>query len=361
MMLACCTSSAMPPVSPSTSGYRNVYSGVNPLGIQPASARGNNYFLVIGDWGKADGPGPCQLAVATMMKRYVANQRAVGRKLLFVATAGDNFYWSGVKLNSWETSWAAPYGTNDPNSPLYKVPWLAVLGNHDYGNDDPYAFCPRAQVQAMASMQGQAYGSMQFNADKNPWRPRGTEHFWLPDYNYHYEIPQVDLEVIALDTNIHFLSSLGGDGQGHGQAFDGCGGAGEVESFLSQVAAAGLQLLEDRARFGTAKTVLILQHYPGSCPRSTFEAALRPGREVHVICAYGHDHNQACEGWDSRGNCNAILSGGGGGCCAPEVARAGFAAVRLTEDGAFQTDVDSGEVALPPGACHLNRRLMEFI
>ena len=132
------------------------------------------------------------------------------------------------------------------------------MGNHDYGNTDPYAFCPA--VQPTGFINGQPYASAQFNADRNPARPDAqcsdafsverfltpaerlqqgrrlqhanasrsrehrsehhdgtststmttttttttpppcTRHYWLPDYNYHYEVPGADLEVIAIDT-----------------------------------------------------------------------------------------------------------------------------------------------------------------
>ena len=46
--------------------------------------------------GKFGGPGECQSGVASMIKRFVANQTSLGKKLLFIAAVGDNFYWNGV-------------------------------------------------------------------------------------------------------------------------------------------------------------------------------------------------------------------------------------------------------------------------
>lgn len=359
MMLTCCNQEG--PIANSVGMYINNYNGSNPLSIKPDPRRSNNYFLIIGDWGKADGPGHCQSAVAQLMQAYVQKQSAQGKKLLFIAAVGDNFYWSGVRPTMWQNSWVQPYGTNTPGAPLYKVPWLAVLGNHDYGNDDPYAFCPYAQAQAMASFDGQLYGSGQMNADKNPTRPSDTEHYWLPDYNYHYEIPEADLEVIAIDTNSNGLGDLGGDWRGHGTAFNGCGGAGEVENFLTAVDRSGTQLLRERAQKGTARTVLIIQHFPGACQRDVFESSLRQGRQVDIICAYGHVHAQECHRYNGRGQCDTILSGGGGGCCAPQIFRAGFAAVHLDDDGSFHSDVQSSEVTMSSGSCWWGRRLQDFV
>ena len=35
--------------------------------ILPEDSGSQNYFLLIGDWGRADSPGPCQRAVADHM------------------------------------------------------------------------------------------------------------------------------------------------------------------------------------------------------------------------------------------------------------------------------------------------------
>jgi len=343
------------PLPPPTkiSAYTNHYDGDNPLAIRASANRSDNYFLIIGDWGKAGGPGPCQSAVAEKMKRYVREQRRAGKELLFVATVGDNFFWGGVGEDSWRRQWAEPYGANDPGSPLHGVPWLAVLGDHDYGDSDPYALCPGARPLRVIG--GQPYAGRQLNGDRNPSRPAYTERFWLPDYNYHYSIPEADLEVIALDTNAEALGELGGGRAGRAEAFRLCGGRGHVAAFLRLVREAGRELLVQRARNGTARTVVILQHYPGHCQREAFEAALPPGRRVRVLCAYGHVHEQRCDGWDAGGSCDTVLAGGGGGCCPPEasdkVSVGGFAAVRLTDDGGFHTEVESEAVRLPPGTC----------
>jgi hypothetical protein len=155
-----------------TSGWINQYDGSNSLDIKPDLTRENNYFLIIGDWGKDGGPGSCQNRVADLMKQYVQNQAALGKTLLFIAAVGDNFYWSGQDGSKWSSQWDDVYGHSDPNSPLYDIPWLAVLGNHDIGNSDPYLACP--SVAKYGSMGGQDYGSRQFNKDKNSERPDWT-------------------------------------------------------------------------------------------------------------------------------------------------------------------------------------------
>jgi hypothetical protein len=341
-----------PPPTPEPAGYILNYDGDNPMHIVGDHNRSKNYFLILGDWGKSGGPGPCQKTVAQKMLTFATKRKAIGYTLLFIAAVGDNFYWKGVDPKvSWDLSWADPYRTNDPTSPLYKIPWLAVMGNHDYGDTDPLAFCP--QVKPLATIGGQAYSSYQLNKDRNPTRPANTDHYWMPDLDYHYELPELSLEVIAIDKNHIDVGGLGGDATGHAKSFAGCGGQGEVQHFLDQVGAAGIDLLKKRAREGTATTVLIIQHYPGQCSKDVFEAALPANRtgKVNVICAYGHAHNQACDGKDSKGNCNMVLTGGGGGCCGPEIDLGGFTDVQLDDTGGFLTDVTSSEVRMESGQC----------
>lgn len=335
----------VPPLQP----YVNKYNGNNTLSIVPASQRSDNYFLIIGDWGTSPTPGACQWKVAQKMKAYVTNQTEAGKTLLAVLTVGDNFYWNGARPEFWHERWANVYGVNDPNSPMYGVPWLATLGNHDYGDNDPYAFCPDANPSQWI-FDGQAYGSKQLNADRNPTRPEGTESFWIPDYNFHYEIPGVDLEFIFVDTNEkylnHVIDTVGFDG-----AKAACDGKEVALEFLRRIKESGEELLKERARAGIAKTTVILQHYPeeASNTRRIFMEGMAGDRTSSVLSAWGHVHDQSCEGRDSAGNCDMVLTGGGGGCCLG--AYAGFTAVHLNDDGGFTTVVDSSEVRIPSREC----------
>lgn len=81
-------------------------------------------FFAIGDWGR-HGVLP-QRQVAAAMAAYAAVMPP-----RFIAAVGDNAYENGVvsvEDESWESSWRGVY--NHPS--LAAVPWLAILGNHDY-------------------------------------------------------------------------------------------------------------------------------------------------------------------------------------------------------------------------------------
>lgn len=324
-----------------------MYDGNNPLGIVPKPQRSDNYFLIIGDWGKSGGPGPCQNQVTALMKQYVRNQAAAGKKCLFIGAVGDNFYWTG-QTGDWSTQWANVYGTNDPNSELFDIPFLAVMGNHDFGISDSFATCPSRG--SFAQVGPNTYGARQFNKDKNPSRPDWTSKYWMPDYNYHYEIPEVGLELIGVDQSATDLFGLGGGSNDARQVFNSCGGQANTESFLNLVKQSGEDMLRCRAQLGTASTVVILQHYPGSGKqvKDIFDNDVPTNRTVSSISAYGHAHQQHCDGRNAGGQCDLILTGGGGGCCSSDI-YGGFTAVHLTDDGGFTSDVESGDVLV--GGC----------
>jgi len=311
-------------------------SPYNPLNIQALPRRSDNFFLVIGDWGAPNWAARgCQERVASMMKDYVKKYEAQGKKCLFVGAVGDNFYATGVENDAhWASQWGNVYGTNDPNSPLYNIPWLAVLGNHDYGSADPTCAC------------GQ--GCKQFNGAH---RPGGTEKFWMPDYSWYYEIPGAELAIIGHDTNSVDAGGLGGDGCGGGAAAtcQRCGGQGNIQRFLDGKKAEGEGLIDQHARTTTAKTVLLMQHYNGLGKKykDRFDSQ-HPG-EAKVLAAYGHAHDQVCQG-DRTNGCDVILTGGGGGWQGGGYF--GFTAVHLTDDGGFQTVLETSEVRFSQNSCN---------
>lgn len=83
-------------------------------------------FLVFGDWGRN----------GQRDQREVATQMAIASKASdarFIISAGDNFYEKGVASANdpqWQTSFENVY-----HDPALQIPWLVILGNHDYAGN----------------------------------------------------------------------------------------------------------------------------------------------------------------------------------------------------------------------------------
>merc|ERR1712072_1181251 len=94
-----------------------------------------------------------------------------------------------------------------------------------------------------------------------------------------------------------------------------------------------------------------MQHYNndgiGAKYKDRFERS--NGGKAKVLSAYGHRHEQVCEGSREHG-CDVILTGGGGGWRGGRYF--GFTAVHLTDDGGFQTVLETNEVRIPQGSCN---------
>lgn len=89
-------------------------------------------LLVLGDMGTGDA---LQAEIAEAMNQYCE-----GRKIAAVIFLGDNFYPHGVKTvddEQWESKFRRPYSL----SCLQKLPFYALLGNHDYKGN------PKAQIE----------------------------------------------------------------------------------------------------------------------------------------------------------------------------------------------------------------------
>merc|ERR1711979_114683 len=110
----------------------------------------------------------------------------------------------------------------------------------------------------------------------------------------------------------------------------------------------GQKFLDERARKTNATTAVIIQHYPqmGWNLKKRFDS--NNGGRTQVLSAYGHADDQKCEGSRANG-CDVILSGGGGGWKGG--AYFGFTAVHLTDDGAYETKLETSEVRIPQNSC----------
>eukprot|EP01083_Nonionella_stella_P191059 707408_1 len=298
----------------------------NPLNIKVIQPYNLNYFMLIGDWGAPYGEATyasVQKAVAQKMLSYYNSQKAKGYNLLFIAALGDNFYWTGQDKTEWVPHWQDFYGELATD-----IPWLAVMGNHDWGNSDPTALCAWYYAR-YKSPAGIPYASNQLNQDKGGSNP---PNYYMPDFGYFYRIDELDFELIAVEENASDCpGGLGGNGPSGGasQLFADCGGSTSIGcGYLNKIKVASENMMIQRAKTSTNKNFVITQHYPGVGQNllKTFLSNNNHSTEL-VVSAYGHAHEQTCAGSINTEYgylCNVILSGGGGGCCSESTPRGFF-------------------------------------
>jgi len=136
---------------------------MHPHYLPTRTVHGNNlHFFAIGDWGGASCPGHASMHYVHRQylpgsERYDLDHNAQSLvadrmgalaaqvKPFMVLNAGDNFYWGGVFHES--------LGGQDVHDPVtfaqgfediynhedLMVPWLSIMGNHDYGGDGCFA------------------------------------------------------------------------------------------------------------------------------------------------------------------------------------------------------------------------------
>jgi len=358
-----------------TPDYLNIAHSVRGVDGNSGSVS-DNFYLVIGDQGGADGGCPhCggwQKQVARKMQEYVSHRRShnSNSQLLFVITVGDSFYWTGAKPGRFSGTWKNIY-----EGELTGVPWFAVMGNHDYGSDDPGSACGWRRSKFRCSSQNQNsaacggarpystgtqdYAGNQINADKGGVDGSIRQNYHMPDYTYFYSIPQLSFEIIAMDFNIYDFGGMGGNGPSGGarKVTDFCGGQENFRHALQIMKDASLKLFNERAEQSLAKNVAIVGHYPpntGNGGHNFYDMfRARNRRASTVFNFYGHTHKQRCEG-SSGGQCHSFLTGGGGGCCHSYDLPFGF--VAITWDSSQNQKV---ECFAPDSACTIDYHYMD--
>ncbi|CAJ1364598.1 unnamed protein product [Effrenium voratum] len=349
-----------------TPDYLNIAATAAGVKGNPGSIS-DNYYLVIGDGGGCDGgcDGCCdyQMQVAAKMIQYVKDREAKNpnSKLLFILVVGDNFYWTGVKSGRFESTWKKPYGEL-----AEKYPWFVVLGNHDFGNDDPQCLCPFFNPRLECSTPGgntengcggaepysnttQTYACNQLNADKGGVDGDLRKNYHIPDFTFYYTIPELDFEMIAMDYNIYDFEGIGGNGYGETggarEVAKFCGGTERVKDSLSRLRAASDKVMQERAAAASSKNVAIFSHYPdwaqeGINLRQKFleQVDNRNKTGMRVLNFYGHTHIQQCDRTAEEGyaGCTDFLTGGAGGCCGD--LPAGFTAITFDSHGKQVTE-----------------------
>lgn len=132
---------------------------------------------------------------------------ALANPISWVVNVGDNFYFDGVTGTDhwhWKTSFEAMY-----DDPVFHVPWLSVLGNHDYGGDccakDLFGGAKGA-MGAMGYGQGQTSVLAQFEYDNEKawvWPAQKKRRWVMPYFNWtkKMDIGPYKVQYFGIDTN----------------------------------------------------------------------------------------------------------------------------------------------------------------
>lgn len=226
--------------------------GSSPTTAPPAVARLGSY-VVIGDWGHDNSShgenlptAHCQDLIAQKLNETMAELGDVN----FIVNVGDSFYPMGVSSKDdpqWNVKWRNRY-----SDLVRSVPWFSVYGNHDY-HQDPGVCSDNVSDGA------------QINGDIED-----LDTFYMPDYNWHLEWPELEMEIIGLELNNYMNGWKNGEnGQprvnASDQNFTDCRyTACEQECYprMKQRSDEAFELFKSRAAATEARNVLVFSHYP---------------------------------------------------------------------------------------------------
>jgi hypothetical protein len=211
------------------------------------------------------------------------------------------------------------------------------MGNHDYHSD------PGACSDTVAA-------GAQINSDI-----KDLNTFYMPDYNWYLEHPELQLEVVAMDLNNYQ------DGWNHNipaqqQSFADCQYTPCKSDCYARLKARSEQafaLFKERSAASTAKNLVVFSHYPtdyfwdtrAGDASSDFIAGLKT-EEHHVEYFGGHRHNVDQTTTLSIAPNNNWLSGGGGGWGC-DGSQQGFIVGEVASDGTLTTR----SVLVPQNEC----------
>ena len=279
--------------------------GDNYLNITVDPDPTKNYIILIGDWAPdrtATNDVKIQIAVANKMQSFYKKQKETGMNLLFVATVGDNFYYGGNNCSMYKNRWYDIYG--EIATDYY---WLSVFGNHDWGASDPHAICAWGSNNPyILPSTNIPYNGNQINKDKRGCNP---DNYWLPDYGYYYTINQLNFEIIFMEETVTICPDDNGK-----QNYKDCNDSSAIGcAYLGKIRDASEQMMIDRAKKSDNTNFLLSQHYPQNGHRLINDFTNARGSQSKndlIWSIYGHTHYQACQGNDTYGNCDRILTGG---------------------------------------------------
>eukprot|EP00930_Biecheleria_cincta_P018320 TRINITY_DN14312_c0_g1_i1.p1 TRINITY_DN14312_c0_g1~~TRINITY_DN14312_c0_g1_i1.p1 ORF type:complete len:430 (+),score=72.45 TRINITY_DN14312_c0_g1_i1:56-1345(+) len=294
-------------------------------------------FLVLGDWGWDEkvhgsnlysGKQRCQRLIAEKM---LETYEELG-DVKFVINVGDSFYPNGVKSKDdpqWDTKWRNVY-----DAKLRSVPWYSVYGNHDL-IEDPCACAKDSKDCALVNN-----------------NTEDLNYFYMPDVNFNKEHPELDVEIVALDTNQYEWAWNRNAAMNTRCPLD-CAWTkcqAQCEWNMKYRARDAELLLKDRYKKSPHKNLLVFSHYPTDYfwnrSQTDLLDILSDSSLHHVEYFAGHRHSTDQTSTISTAPNNNWLVGGGGGwsCDSPNQ---GFVVGEIDGNG----DINTYSVLVPHWEC----------
>eukprot|EP00483_Globobulimina_turgida_P000990 UN00992 len=119
-----------------------------------------------------------------------------------------------------------------------------------------------------------------------------------------------------------------------GQNYKSCNDSHKIGcDYLARMTNASETMMLDRAKVSESTNFLISQHYPSEGKKLVDDFKSVRGAKAKndlIWSAFGHTHAQKCDR-TYNGACDAILTGGGGGCCSEHTLR-GFYVIGFDAD-----------------------------
>lgn len=286
-------------------------------------------------------------------------------KVDYILNVGDNFYWGGIKgvcgdppftadpSKQWNNTFEWVY-----DGSLAAIPWLGVLGNHDYGG---YKFTSKWEENIGYSWGGGATNTRRWVTPALYWGQR-----------VHY--PGFAVDYLFVDTNPTeaWLPGLNDDhnicSKAHNEVDDSCGAQGPTSLAACHNWFWGMwdtQWVWLHKRLGQSlhsRWQIAVTHFPPKWFKSQWNClADKYGIDLHIS---GHVHHQRIlapgdKMNDIHGPTCTIVSGGGGGITSEGIPsmgghddQYGFVDLMLTKDHITVHAISHGAKLRKKLVCH---------
>lgn len=287
-------------------------------------------FLAIGDWGKhywlSSMHFNCKTGKLTgsrcnsWSESYAREEAAQANTAKYmtehakkihpsaVINVGDNFYMSGVS-STYSGAWCSVFENMYSDASL-QVPWLSVLGNHDYGGDccDGCLFTYSLnKIHQLAAGCSQAQVDYDYEKDWQ-WPAKKKTRWVMPDryYKKTFNFGTMKIDFFALDTNWADVTKMCGNNCPVG----GCDKPQDCYNFFQKLWREEMAWLKKELPASDAHWKFVIGHHPPAwAPIREILQTMKDPRQRNIYFS-GHVHQMR---YDVEDDIDVIVTGAGGG------------------------------------------------